>query len=228
MKVLKPFFSYYGSKYIIGKHYAPPAHDTLIEPFAGSACYSLRHYRKNVILYDLNPKICMIWEYLIRVSPEEIMQIPLDYKHLDELNVIPEVRALLSFWNTRAAAYGSDVRSSWTPNFKMGAPTPEMLHRVATQVPYIRHWRIVCDSYKNIDNTSATWFIDPPYQGIYGSKYKCNDIDYKFLGEWCRAREGQVIVCEREGADWLPFEHFRLSRNASRTKNHNEVVYLQG
>ena len=30
----------------------------------------------------------------------------------------------------------------------------------------------------------------------------------------CRTRPGQKIVCEQEGADWLPFEHLRPARNS--------------
>jgi hypothetical protein len=29
------------------------------------------------------------------------------------------------------------------------------------------------------------------------------------LGDWCKTRPGQVIVCENDGATWLPFRHFR-------------------
>ncbi len=51
----------------------------------------------------------------------------------------------------------------------------------------------------------ATWFVDPPYQNM-GKLYKENKIDYQELGTYCRERLGQVMVCENEGADWLPFE----------------------
>jgi len=33
-------------------------------------------------------------------------------------------------------------------------------------------------------------------------------LDYRALGRWCRGRRGQVIVCENEGATWLPFESY--------------------
>ncbi len=33
-------------------------------------------------------------------------------------------------------------------------------------------------------------------------------IDFPALGDWCRGRQGQVIVCENDGADWLPFTPF--------------------
>jgi hypothetical protein len=44
---------------------------------------------------------------------------------------------------------------------------------------------------------------------VAGRAYKYHDIDYPALGEWCRSRSGQVIVCENAGAEWLPFQPFR-------------------
>jgi predicted RNA methylase len=41
--------------------------DTIIEPFAGSAAYSLYqdNWKKNVILIEKDPKVASIWEWLI-------------------------------------------------------------------------------------------------------------------------------------------------------------------
>jgi hypothetical protein len=55
----------------------------------------------------------------------------------------------------------------------------------------------------------ATWFVDPPYNNRAGSYYIENSIDYVALGTWCHERRGQAIVCENEGADWLPFRSFK-------------------
>ena len=40
-------------------------------------------------------------------------------------------------------------------------------------------------------------------------------------------RYGEIIVCENEGADWLPFKDFSLLSNC-RSKQTHEVVYYQG
>lgn len=50
MKPLRPFFRYFGSKWLVGKHYPAPMHETIVEPFAGSACYSLHHFDRKVVL----------------------------------------------------------------------------------------------------------------------------------------------------------------------------------
>lgn len=86
--------------------------------------------------------------------------------------------------------------------------SPAVIERIASQVPHIRHWTISQASYDTIPNLKATWFIDPPYQ-VAGRAYRFHDIDYPALGEWCRGRSGQVVVCENAGADWLPFRPFR-------------------
>ena len=54
MTELKPFFSYFGGKWRTAKHYPGPSRDLIIEPFAGSAGYSVRHPHKAVILNDLS------------------------------------------------------------------------------------------------------------------------------------------------------------------------------
>ena len=53
----------------------------------------------------------------------------------------------------------------------------------------------------------ATWFIDPPYQGVKkGHKHGADTIDFDELAERVMTRRGQVIVCEGPST-WLPFQH---------------------
>jgi 16S rRNA G966 N2-methylase RsmD len=88
----------------------------------------------------------------------------------------------------------------------------------------IKHWDIRNESFENAPDIDATWYIDPPYSGNGGKYYTNNKIDYKFLGEWCKNRKGQVIVCENEGADWLPFES--LVNLKGQKHNRKEVIWL--
>lgn len=62
-------------------------------------------------------------------------------------------------------------------------------------------------SYWEAPDVEATWFIDPPYQyaNRRGYKYGASTIDFERLKEFVLSRRGQVIVCEQEGADWMPF-----------------------
>lgn len=119
----------------------------------------------------------------------------------------------------RMAAGGHGQTYGWTEAIK---------ERIASQVGFIRHWRVLDGDYTAAPRIAATWFIDPPYVGrpgahyIYGSR----EIDYAELGAWCRRRAGQIIVCEAEGADWLPFRDFgeSLSIGARRSR---EVLWTK-
>src|SRR5882672_3716631 len=96
---LRPFFPYYGSKYKSSRLHPKPYHDTIVEPFAGSACYSLFYYHHNVILNDLSEEICGIWSYLINVTEEEFRSLPDRINHIDELIGQPqEIKWLIGEW----------------------------------------------------------------------------------------------------------------------------------
>lgn len=98
------------------------------------------------------------------------------------------------------------------PNGTVGKNTgmwhPNTRAYLAHAVTTIRHWQAYHAAYWQVEPSAApeaTWFIDPPYQKIKGG-YRIKDpIDYRQLELWARRLPGQVIVCEQEGADWLPF-----------------------
>lgn len=209
---MKPFFTYYGGKYRIAPHYPAPKHKTIIEPFAGAAGYSVRHYTHDVILVDASPIICGTWDYLISASQEEILNLP-DIPHdltVDDFDLIQEQRWLIGFWLNKAStgprkSPGLWMRQGTRPNSHWG---PAIRARLANQVEKIRHWKVIQGDYSASPSTEATWFIDPPYQK-QGVLYPKKVDSFAELGSWCLERSGQVIVCEAEGADWLPFEPFR-------------------
>ena len=88
--------------------------------------------------------------------------------------------------------------------------------RIAKDLHKIKHWDIRLGNYNEIENIKATWYIDPPYQ--CQKLYRHNNIDYKSLADWCRSREGQVIVCENSKADWMDFKPLvELSGQRTRT-----------
>lgn len=83
---------------------------------------------------------------------------------------------------------------------------PRIMEKLRHFLPRIEHWKFHEVSYDTILNQHATWFIDPPYNNAAGRRYRQHDIDFDRLARFCHGRLGQVIVCENEGADWLPFE----------------------
>lgn len=250
---LKPFFSYFGSKCTLSKKYPAPSKDILIEPFAGSACYSLHYPHKQVKLFDKYEVVCRIWDYLIHVSEEEILGLPLiDFdKSIDDYSICQEAKYLIGFWlmlsgtkpvtkhtsRSKQHIQGGYVYTRMVNGIKktsiegprlLSCWTEKNKQKIANQLQYIRHWKIEQKSYDLISNEDATWFIDPPYQKA-GKAYTepSKNIDFNHLSEWCKDRQGEVIVCENAGASWLPFTYFSSLRNFQNKQTH-EVLYCQG
>jgi site-specific DNA-adenine methylase len=210
MTKLKPFFSFYGGKYRATRHYPVPEHDVIVEPFAGSAGYSLNYSDRRVILRDLDPVIAGTWSYLISADPEEIYSLPdLEAGQTsNDLDVPEAARWLIGWWLNHGTAAPSKSPSSWMRRGEHDSSFwgEQIRERIASQVPFIRHWTVQTGPYFEADDVEATWFVDPPYQKA-GKHYRhgSKSIDFSHLGEWCKTRQGQLIVCENEGADWLPF-----------------------
>lgn len=205
---LKPFFTYYGGKWRAAPKYPRPLYGRIVEPFAGSAGYSLRYAHKQVRLFDTNEKVVGLWRYLISVSADEIMRLPVSVDHVDDVPGPEEARWLIGFWMNKGSTGPCLRPSRWMrdgtrPGSYWGT---EIRHRIASQVDRIRHWKAFLMPYDQADYPSSTWFIDPPYDSPSGRLYPQQFTDYKHLGEWSRTRPGQVIVCEMDGAAWLPFE----------------------
>jgi site-specific DNA-adenine methylase len=207
---LKPFFCYFGGKWRIAPKYPAPKYNTIVEPFAGAAGYSTRYYDRKIILYEIDPKIFWIWDYLIKSSSSEILNLPEMVEDTETLNIPQEAKWLIGFWLNKGASQpcnkpSSFMKSALRPNSQWGK---EIRNRLAYQVDLIKHWEIENRSYESDDsNAEVTWFIDPPYY-FSGKHYKFNKIDYENLSKYCQSRLGQVIVCEQDGAKWLPFQKF--------------------
>jgi site-specific DNA-adenine methylase len=223
---LKPFFTYYGGKFRIAPKYPRPVFSTIIEPFCGSAGYSLRHYKNQIKLYDLNERIVGTWKYLINVSEQEIIALPEIFDDVRDLNISQEAKWLIGYWCNKGSCEPRNKPSTWMksgvrPNSQWGRVIKQ---RIASQLKFIRHWTCDLKDYKNIEHKEdATWFIDPPYSAIAGRLYTYSKIDYKRLSDWCLSRQGQTIVCEMQGASWLPFEKFYTAKGLEGPKGKKKI-----
>ena len=212
--MLWPFFTFYGGKWRVAPHYPSPIHDMIVEPFAGSAGYSLRYPEKEVVLIEKDPVIAETWRYLIKSTASEILSLPDigNEQSVDDLDIPKGAKFLIGWWCNKGAATPCKKPSSWMrsglrPNSFWGQVIKE---RISMQVDKIKHWRILEGDYEASPNIEATWFIDPPY--VYAGKhYKfgSSKINYDSLSEWVQKRLGQTIVCEGAGANWLPFSFWR-------------------
>jgi len=229
---LKPFFLYFGAKWRGAPHYPVPDHDTIVEPFAGAAGYATRFPDRQVILVDRFPAIVKTWEYMIQTPESEILALPdvVAGTTVDDYDLPEGARCLIGWWLNHGSSSPRKSMSSWgrqCPDSFWGQMIRE---RIARQLHAIRHWKVIQGDYSDAPDVNATWCIDPPYQDA-GRNYKfgSSTLDYQELGEWCRTRRGQVIVCENEGAHWLPFSPLFLAKSASgkhRPRSHRmEVIW---
>lgn len=205
--------NYFGSKVSSAHKYPRPLYPTIVEPFCGGAGYSLLYRReRHAALNDLSEHIFAAWDYVVRATPEEILALPLiePGQHVDELGLTGGSKALVRM----CVQFAAGPRNVLSP-FALAAIRRSCVWsaarraRIARIASEIKHWIVTNASYEDLPNIEATWFVDPPYQGPAGSTYPhgSKSIDYDHLGNWCRSRRGQVIVCENAGANWLPFNH---------------------
>lgn len=201
-----------------------------MEPFAGSAGYSLRYPNRRVVLCDLDPYIVDVWRYLLRVSESEILALP-DLclgQTINDLHVCQEARWLIGFWLNKGAASPRQRPSAWMrQGLRPGAFWGKRVREtIAKQLKAVRHWEIINASYREISNRTATWFVDPPYE-VAGSHYRfgSNNLDYEQLAQWCAERDGQVIVCENAHATWLPFVVADCAKTTRRGRHSREAIW---
>ncbi len=259
---LKPFIGYFGSKYRIIKHYPAPRYDTIVEPFAGSAAYSVHYPEKKVILVEKDPLLAAVWRYLIKATSEQVMSIPLlpDADTLVSSLKCSEEEKLLIGYNiqsgdarprNKVSNHCRDYRPPWVhhsykdpvtgwqkPTSDTNAPLHEGYEnfwgekrraRIARQVPFIKHWRIIEGDYTVAPDVQATWFIDPPYERA-GKAYRFNKINYKAVADFACTRKGEALVCESDGATWLPFKelgNFKSTPGTKRKQKSVEVIYYK-
>lgn len=210
-----------------------------MEPFAGSAGYSLRHSDRKVIIAESNARVYDLWRWLIEEATEqEIRDIPVDLPEgtdIRELGLSYGQTLLLKNWQRT-----NNVSECWTVSVwgnKPGQWTANTRSRVANEFYHIKHWTLASDGMKLMDDVgdAVTWFVDPPYKFNYNYGTR---VDHSKLGEIIRDLNGQIIVCEalcqKTGArpSWLPFVDFRRTVTSRRKANANhhsrELIYVRG
>lgn len=200
-------FSYYGSKSKIVQYYPQPTKHKIIEPFAGSARYSLRYWDRDILLVDKYKVIVDIWHYLQRASEKDILGLPyVEYTAKVPQSLSYEEVLLLGY----IAKTGSAIPAKST-SYRNTIYRPNLQNyqkqNIASNLYKIKHWKIIQGSYEDIENENATWFIDPPYQfGGHSYKESNKNLDFNSLANWCKSRLGQVIVCENTKATWMDFK----------------------
>ena len=235
MKLTGPLFKWFGSKWNASKYYPEPIYDVIIEPFAGSAAYSLRHAEKKVWIWDADPNLQYLWYWLIHEANEnKIKEIPLDGKEGQDIRSLG-----LSFGQSLLVKHWqrtNSVGDCWTFSAWHGMPglwNANTRARVAEEVQAIKHW-----NFAPIQPIPGTWFIDPPYQFNYQYR-KGLSVNYEILAQTILAlpQPRQLIVCEAictktgKVPTWLPFQFFRetvTSRRKEHQSHHSKELVWYG
>lgn len=204
-------FTYYGGKKGSAHRYPPPAYSTIIEPFAGSAGYALKWATSStrVILVESDAAVVDVWR---RLQARDAAQ------HVAAIECPPKGAPLDDPLVGLVAASAGTVRKC-TVTSRMVRDWPAQRRRLLRALPLIESWQVIEGDYTDAPDVRGVWFVDPPYaprgDGRRPGVYHDGDVlDYAALGEWCRARRGQVIVCEQEGATWLPFRPLFVQHSA--------------
>lgn len=222
-------FPYYGGKRRLARRYPPPLFDRIIEPFAGAAGYSCLYPERDVTLIERDPEIAAVWRYLIGVDLDRLYDLPLlsTGDRVSEVSGLDDderrlLRLLAGAWT--AGAFSDLVCE------RPGRRMARNLRHIRDLVPRCRHWTVIEGNYDEAPiRRDATYFIDPPYQGLGGAGYaNGNDaLDFDGLAAWCRSLPGQTIVTENDEATWLPFRPlFPHKGGTNETKT--ECVWLAG
>ena len=230
------FFYYYGAKNRLARQYPAPEYRTIVEPFAGSAAYSLAYHDRDVLLFDLDERVCGVWDYLIRAHESEILALPdlPEGGSLRDLTVCQEAAWLIGWCLSKGDSNPRYRLSPWALVNLEDSPervwSPECRAKIARQQRHVRHWQIRNASWTTAPIQPCTYFVDPPYE-VAGKHYRHSEIDYAALAKWCRESPGQVIACEALGAAWLPFRSLARTQSQGRSgerKGHGrstEVVW---
>lgn len=191
-------FYYFGRKGQLARRFPSPRFPLVVEPFAGSAAYSLYWKPSNALLIDRDPDVVSLWNRICSMSVDEIMAFP-----LPELGVKVEDHWYLSAMASKCTRLVYPTKVS-----KWGVRSFEFARKLAARNLVVgSRFEYRVGDYTDAPDVEATWFIDPPYQQVGGGyRFDRDDIDYDQLRSWCLSRRGQVIVCEQYGANWLPFK----------------------
>lgn len=188
-------FPYFGRKARMAHKFPAPRFPLVIEPFAGSLSYALHHRPAAAIGIERDDRVVALWHRMLMANEDE---------------PAPSVGSKTNDLLVKVCSYSEHALTSGTMTVtsRMVRDWRGVHRSAAASAVWARdHARYLLGSYADAPDVEATWFIDPPYQvaNRRGYKFGGSGIDFGHLAEWARSRKGQVIVCEQEGADWLPF-----------------------
>jgi site-specific DNA-adenine methylase len=227
-------FYYYGAKNTLSRYYPSPQYQTIVEPFGGSAAYSCYHLSKDenlrAIICEKNPEVCDAWEWLMGCSEQDVIDYP-----------TPEIgeQAFDFLIKTCSASNASAKCKSMKFTDRVKRVFEIQKRKILKLLPIRDRITFIRGDFRDLDNYEATWFIDPPYQVVSanpktifpagdGYAFDCgaSRLDFGELANYCKSRNGQVIVCEKNGATWMDFQPFHQNKT-SLNNIYKEVIWYK-
>jgi site-specific DNA-adenine methylase len=227
MREVPVAFGYFGAKHGLARRYPAPRFPHIIEPFAGAAGYACwwATPRMRVTLRDLDPLVIDTWTEILT-----------DPGLLDRLTLELGANTYVTHFVLHNIKHPGMSGVTASGRSKTSSRTIKDWGHVASRIAHVQalaaNWTATLGDYRDLPNVAATWFIDPPYRptepGVAGDRYMkgAAGLDYSELAAWCRSRRGQVIVCEQEPADWLPFRPLAAQTTQVNTPR-NELVWTR-
>ena len=211
-------FYYFGRKSRVAHKYPRPRFETVIEPFAGSAAFSLHWKPSKAFLIDRDQRVVDLWHRLIGMGVEGL-------KAAEPPKIGSEST---DFWHFVSIASKTSSTISKMTVSEYSNRGWEFGRKIALrELETAKGFDYVQGDYTDAPDIEATWFIDPPYQyPRQGYKFGRLQMDFDRLRDWVMTRRGQVIVCEQAGADWLPFEPFCTQQTTQATPT-KEVIWTR-
>src|SRR4051812_26798269 len=125
-------FYFYGGKRRLARRYPAPKHRVVVEPFAGSAAYSMLHLVPvkgqravdKVILIEKDQRVCDTWEKLLAMDVDALMSYP-----------IPEAGARTSDFLLMTSACSN--RIARTQEMTVTPRMPVVLNRMFRQIAHV-------------------------------------------------------------------------------------------
>lgn len=211
---MRPFFSRFGAKYRVARHLGPPRGDEVVEPFAGSACYSLFWEPKRVSLYDKDDDTCLSWDWLINCSVADVMRLPAPIRSNEEWLALPDGPRQVIYWNCGFAQprVGRNLPPWYLHYINTGERTGAMLGNnkwrswdesnralIARQRPKLDKWTFEQLDYRDIPLRRAHWHVDPPYSGKPGRRLAALRAADPGADDALRQGDGRDGLAQRAG-----------------------------
>lgn len=226
-------FYYYGSKTLLAKYYPEPKSKEIIEPFAGSGAYSIYHLLKDKsiksTLIEKDKRVVETWKNVLSMNVSDIQNYP-----------TPKIGEQTSDFLIMTCSVSNAVSKCKSMKYteRLAKVFNIQKNRLVKYIKIKDRIEIIHGDFSECENRDATWFIDPPYQITnnvnkgtvfangdgYGIGLGASDIDFQMLSKWAKSRKGQVIVCEKIGANWLPFRVLKDGKT-SMGKNYKEMIW---